>query len=80
MSKKKTIINLTPPGRIHKEGFVSKGHVCGYCHGKGWFHGDLHTDETVPCPDCGGSGEVMAIVSIDWKPSNKVKKIGRAHV
>jgi hypothetical protein len=35
MSKKKTIINLTPPGRIHKEGFVSEGHVCGYCHGKG---------------------------------------------
>lgn len=73
MQEYKTIINLTPPGRIHKEGFVSKGHVCGYCHGKGWFHGDLHTDETVPCPDCGGSGEVMAIVSIDWKPSNKVK-------
>ena len=73
MSKKKTIINLTPPGRIHKEGFVSKGHVCGYCHGLGWFNGDLLSDVTVPFSVCVGSGEVMAIVSIVWKPSNKVK-------
>lgn len=71
MSKKQTMISLAPPGRISTEGFVSKGHVCGYCHGKGWFYGDLHKDEVEPCPDCGGSGEVMAVVTVEWKPAMK---------
>ena len=75
MSEKQTIINLVAPGRLHKEGFVSKGHVCGYCRGKGWFYGPLGTDETIKCPDCGGSGEVMAVVSVDWKPAMKGEEV-----
>lgn len=70
MSKKQTIINLEAPGRLHKEGFVSKGHVCGYCRGKGQFYGSQNKDETVICPDCGGTGEVMAVVTVEWKPGN----------
>lgn len=71
MSNKQTTINLVPPGRLHKEGFVSKGHVCGYCHGRGWFYGPLGTNEPVVCPDCGGTGEVVAFVTVDWKPRTK---------
>jgi len=28
-------------------------------------------DVHVPCPVCGGSGELDAIITVDWKPSNK---------
>lgn len=72
MSEKQTIINLVAPGRLHNEGFVSKGHVCGYCRGKGWFYGPPNKkDETVICPDCGGTGEVMAVVTVECKPATK---------
>ena len=75
MSKKKTIINLTPPGRIRTEGFISKGHICGYCNGKGWFYSNLHQDNIEQCPDCGGSGEVMAFVTVEWKPATSREKV-----
>lgn len=71
MSEKQTTINLSPPGRIHREGFVSKGHTCGYCHGKGWFYGNPDSEESTRCPDCGGTGEVMAVVTVEWKPNKR---------
>lgn len=71
MSKKQTTITIESPDRLHKECFVSTGHVCGYCHGKGWFDSGLQKEGTVTCPDCGGTGELMAVVSIEWKPNDK---------
>ena len=42
--------------------------------GNGWFWGTeegSREDVQVPCPVCGGSGELDAIITVDWKPSNK---------
>lgn len=65
MSRKETVLVLKTPERLRAESFVSRGHVCGYCHGRGYFLGDRDTTE--PCPDCGGTGELMAVVTVDWK-------------
>lgn len=67
MSTKETVLVLRPPERLRTEGFVSRGHVCGYCHGRGYFLGDR--DTTVQCPDCGGTGELMAVLTVEWKPN-----------
>lgn len=72
MSKVHKMIELEPPGfDLRKELLVSPGHRCGYCKGNGWFwdtdpHGE---DIQKPCPACGGSGEMDAVVTIEWKPS-----------
>lgn len=71
MSKKSEIIILEPEGRIRKEGFCSRPKTCPYCGGKGWFHSDGRESETIPCPDCEGTGEVVALVVIDWQPNKK---------
>ena len=73
MSKKKELIILEPDGRIRKEGFCSRPMTCPYCGGKGFFmerflpYADIKKD----CPDCEGTGEVIALVTIDWKPNKK---------
>lgn len=70
MSKKETTIRIEPPGRIHTEGFVSGGHRCRYCGGRGGFpkEGPDGTTEEV-CHDCRGTGEVRAVVTVEWKPA-----------
>lgn len=70
MSKKRETIILEPEGRIRKEGFCSGPMTCTYCGGKGWFYSGRCEPETIPCPDCEGIGEVIALVTIDWKPNN----------
>ena len=50
------------------------GYSCGYCQGNGWFWGTeegSREDVQVPCPVCEGSGELDAIITVDWKPTNK---------
>ena len=37
MSKKRTVIELEPEGRIHKETFMTTPMVCPYCNGRGFF-------------------------------------------
>ena len=42
--------------------------------GNGWFWGTeegSREDVHVSCPVCGGSGELDAIITVDWKPSSK---------
>lgn len=70
MSKKKEMIILEPEGRNLKEGFCSRPMTCPYCGGKGYFFEGLGLPET-ECPDCEGTGEVIALVTIDWKPNKK---------
>ena len=72
MSKVKRILELHPPdGEASKECLTSPGHVCGYCNGKGYFtlpkgHQEV---ETRGCPVCGGTGQVDAKITIEWKAS-----------
>lgn len=72
MSRVKRTVELRPPScDITKEVHTSLGHVCEYCHGVGYFASNfpLLDDEPSPCPVCGGSGQVDAIITIEWKPS-----------
>lgn len=72
MSKKREMIILEPEGRVRKEGFCSRPMTCPYCNGRGGFIHDIPggTHE-IECPDCEGTGEVVALVTIDWKPNKK---------
>lgn len=73
MSAKKEMIILEPEGRIHKEGFCSRPMTCPYCGERGGFIKDAPGGSyKMECPDCEGTGEVIALVTIDWKP-NKIQ-------
>lgn len=74
MSKQVREVELVPPVRNQKkEMIVSKGHTCGYCYGNGWFWGRDGFGDSIKndCPICEGSGMVDAVVTVEWKPSNK---------
>lgn len=72
MSQRKQIIIIEPDGRIHKEAFVTAPMVCSYCNGRGGFWNDTPAGpRNEKCPDCEGTGEVVALVTIDWKPNKE---------
>lgn len=76
MSKTTRTIELRHPDHYRpgsKETLVSRGHLCNYCSGNGFFWGsDQYGHRTkCECPVCKGSGEVDAIVTIEWKPNRK---------
>lgn len=72
MSKKRTMIIIEPDGRIRKEAFMTAPMTCPYCNGRGGFSIDTPKGpDFEPCPDCHGTGEVAAMVTIDWKPNIK---------
>ncbi len=66
------MIELEPGRRMQKEAFVSASMVCPYCNGRGGFTHDIPGGSyEKECPDCKGTGEVIAFVTIDWKPNKK---------
>ncbi len=66
------MIIIEPDGRIHKEAFMTAPMVCPYCNGRGGFSRDTASGtESHRCPDCEGTGEVVAMVTIDWRPNLK---------
>ena len=74
MSRVKRLVELRPPHwDVSKEVHTSPGHLCGYCHGVGYFSSPYReqNEEPTPCPVCDGMGMVDAIVNIEWKPSKK---------
>lgn len=79
MSRIKKQLAICPPAYMckgpNRENFVSTGHKCGYCKGNGWFSGERKRAAARTCmcprPVCGGSGELDAIITVDWKPSSK---------
>lgn len=74
MSQRKEIIVIEPGARIHKEAFATAPMVCPYCGGRGVFYSDsIYGQFEEQCPDCKGAGEVMAMVTIDWKPNIKIQ-------
>ena len=68
------MVELKPPTvQQNKELLTSPGHVCGYCHGKGYFEAlwyEKDKEETI-CPVCDGTGQVDAIITVEWKPTKK---------
>lgn len=70
MSRKRTIIEVEPGERIHSEAFATAPMECPYCGGRGGFpvYGPKGPDFE-NCPDCEGTGEVRALVTIEWKPN-----------
>ena len=76
MSAKSDIIKITPSECVGvgnmKETITSNGHLCGYCHGNGFFWGEqLREYVKKNCPVCNGSGKLDAVITIEWKPSKK---------
>lgn len=72
MSRKRTIIEVEPGSRIRNEAFATAPMVCPYCNGRGGFAVDRAGGAAFEsCPDCEGTGEVIALVTIDWKPNKK---------
>lgn len=71
MSKRREMIMLEPEGRIHKEAICSHPMTCPYCNGRGYFPANKHQPWETTCPDCEGTGEVIALVTIDWKPNKQ---------
>ncbi len=75
MSKRVTMIEVEPPQRIRKEVFGTSAVACPYCNGQGGFRRqDASGAYMGRCPDCDGSGEVFAVVTLDWKPYNNEDK------
>lgn len=75
MSNKKMMIDVCPvkltPGGPMREEFVSSGHKCSYCHGNGYFWGldEFGRNKKSACPVCGGSGELTAVITVEWRAS-----------
>ncbi|QFQ13086.1 hypothetical protein C7Y71_008685 [Pseudoprevotella muciniphila] len=75
MSKTKQILELSSPSiktlREHVVGMVQR---CHYCCGSGWFWGtdEFGESEKLPCPLCGGAGQLRPEVTIEWKGVNHV--------
>ena len=78
------MIELFAPSvmREHRpEKFTVKGFTCPECHGNGWGwrqgfdDADVETRgwEHQTCPVCGGTGEIDAEVTINWR-KQEVKK------
>ncbi len=77
MSKEKRTIEIAPglmsPGGRMGERFLSRGHVCTYCQGNGYFWQENCYRERYKqgCPVCRGSGRLDAVVTIEWKAEDR---------
>lgn len=77
MSERQNGVLITAPlfgtGKEKPEEFT--GYSCGLCQGNGWFLDPDIVNERVkkPCPSCGGTGQVKAIVNVEWVPDGEVK-------
>lgn len=68
MSERQTVIVVKPDRRIHKEVFGTAPVACPCCNGQGGFpREDASRRYMERCPDCDGTGEVFAMVTIDWR-------------
>lgn len=58
------------------------GYSCGYCQGNGYvLDPDIITERVKkPCPSCGGTGQVKAVVTVEWVPDGEVKPYFREDV
>lgn len=77
MSMKQNGVLISAPlfgtGREKPEEF--SGYNCGYCQGNGYvLDADVITERVKkPCPSCGGTGRVKAVVTVEWVADGEVK-------
>jgi hypothetical protein len=77
MSKKSEILTIEPGsfnGSSHDEHYISAGHVCSYCNGRGYFMPtQIGYNKYIgnPCPVCAATGRLKAEVTIHWVPDTK---------
>lgn len=77
MSVRQNGVLITAPlfgtGREKPEEFT--GYSCGLCQGNGYvLDADVITERVKkPCPSCGGTGRVKAVVTVEWVPDGEVK-------
>ena len=80
MSKERRIIEITPgklsPGGRMTEVIESKGFKCPYCQGNGyhWQEDEYQERYKKECPICKGSGKLDAVIEVEWKAREKVKR------
>ena len=79
MSRRKVVIELSAPEEYDRlaETLVSPGHRCPRCHGDGTVvacDADPSAPQWRTCPVCKGSGELDAVVTVEWKASRRVNK------
>lgn len=78
MSRTRQMIELSAPSVLREarpERFTAKGFTCPDCNGNGWGwrqdDGNPDADRRgwakVTCPTCGGTGELDAEVTVNWK-------------
>ena len=77
MSEKQNGVLITAPlfGTGRETVGEFNGYTCGHYQGNGYFlDSDIITERVKkPCPSCGGTGKVKAVVTIDWIPDGEVK-------
>ena len=72
MSKKSEILTIEPGdfyGFIHDEHYLSTGHECSYCNGRGYFiptQVGYNEYKENRCPVCKGTGWLKAEITIHW--------------
>lgn len=71
MSKRRETIDLEPESLSQHEGFCSRPMTCPCCGGRGYHHTLQKDPETLECETCEGTGEVVAMVTIEWKPNKR---------
>lgn len=77
MSKKQNGVLITAPlfgtGKEAPEEF--RGYSCGACQGNGWYWDwETYRDATKKtCAACGGTGQVKAVVTVEWFPDGEIK-------
>lgn len=71
MSTMRESIMLAAPDRADIEHYRSRPQTCRYCGGSGHFAPNGPDDRAPICPDCHGTGKMVAVVDIAWVPARR---------
>ncbi|WP_290083621.1 hypothetical protein [Paramuribaculum intestinale] len=71
MSTMRESIMLAAPDRAGTEHYFSRPQTCRYCGGSGHFAPYGPDDKASICPDCNGTGKMVAVVDITWVPARR---------
>ena len=76
MSRLRTSIEIESPKiGLEAERVSMGGFVCNECNGTGFILTDKRRSlVNMKCPVCGGSGELHADITVEWRKSDKTKQ------